>query len=457
MMKFLRLIRTASRALSRNITRALLTMLGIVIGIAAVIAMMEVGQGASKAIERTISSMGSNTLLVLPGAAASGGISWGTGSSMTLTSADCEAVTRECPDVRQAAVLVRTSSQLIYGNRNWVPNTIYGTDPDYLEVREWQVMAEGEPFTARDVRSSNKVCVVGQTIKRELFQGESPVGKEIRLKNVNFKVLGVLTAKGANLMGMDQDDIVLAPWTTIKYRISNQKTTGQSSTAASSTSDAVNTLSNLYPTSQVALYPDLSTVQQADNPLPVRFTNVDQIILAARTAETIPNAMDQITSLLRERHHLRAGEDNDFQIRDMTELTKTLASTSAMMTNLLLVVALISLIVGGVGIMNIMLVSVTERTREIGLRMAIGARGRDILLQFLIEAVLLCLAGGLLGIGLGRGISSLVANVLHWPTAISLNAIGLSVVVSCAVGIIFGFYPAWRASRLDPIDALRYE
>ncbi len=456
-MKFLRLVRTAIRALRRNITRALLTMLGIVIGIAAVIAMMEIGQGASSAIQRTISSMGSNTLLVMPGAASSSGISWGTGSSMTLTDDDCEAIARECPNVRQASVSVRARSQVIYGNRNWVPQQILGTDPNYLDVRDWQNLAEGDTFSERDVRNASKVCLVGQTIKRELFLGDSPVGKEIRIKNVTFRVVGVLAAKGANLMGSDQDDIVLAPWTTIKYRISNSSSSSQSSGSSSSASSSVNTLNNLYPSTGVVLYPQQSAVQQADYPMPIRFANIDQIILAAKSSASIPDAIKEVTALLRERHRLRPEEDSDFQIRDMTELTNTLSSTSRLMTNLLLFVALISLVVGGVGIMNIMLVSVTERTREIGLRMAVGARNYDILLQFLIEAVILCLLGGLLGIALGRGASIMIVFFLHWPTQISVAAIVTSVVVACAVGVVFGFYPAFRASRLDPIEALRYE
>jgi ABC-type antimicrobial peptide transport system permease subunit len=460
MMKFLRLVRTALRALRRNVTRALLTMLGIVIGIGAVIAMMEIGQGASSAMQRSISSMGSNTLLIMPAAVSTGGVSSGSGTGVTLTPSDAEAILRECPDIRQAAVIVRTSAQVIYANRNWVPSSIYGTQPAYLDVRDWQNMESGECFTERDVRSGNRVCVIGQTVKRELFQGKDPVGQEIRIKNITFRVVGVLRAKGANLMGMDQDDLILAPWTTIKYRVSNQRSASSSSTSSSSsssTADSVNSLSSLYPTSSVSLYPSRSALQQANNPMPVRFENVDQIISAARSSQTIKSAISQITTALRERHRIKPADDNDFQIRDMTELTNTLTSTSKLMTRLLLFVAMVSLIVGGVGIMNIMLVSVTERTREIGLRMAVGARGRDILVQFLMEAIILCLLGGLLGIALGRGVSVLVSTLAHWPTAISVSAIVLSVVVACAVGIVFGFYPAWRASRLDPIEALRYE
>jgi ABC-type antimicrobial peptide transport system permease subunit len=279
-------------------------------------------------------------------------------------------------------------------------------------------------------------------------------------------VVGVLLGKGANMMGMDQDDILLAPWTTIKYRVAgstlanvNQSSaaTGSGAGAGAGTAPAVNSLNQLYPNTQLNLYPLPSATQAADTPLPVRFTNIDQIMTAAETGEDIPLAIRQITGLLRERHRLRPGEADDFNIRDMTEMTKTLASTSTLMTNLLLSVALISLIVGGVGIMNIMLVSVTERTREIGLRMSVGARTRDILRQFLVEAVILCLTGGAIGILLGCGGSYLVTLLLQWPTETSITAILMSAFVSAGVGIIFGFYPAWKASRLDPIEALRYE
>ncbi len=459
-MRILRSSRTALRALSRNKTRAVLTTLGIVIGIAAVIAMMEIGQGASLAIQKSISSMGSNNLLIFPGSTTFGGAHSGAGSGMTLTAEDCEAILNECPDVREAAPTVRTNAQVVFGGRNWVPGSIYGSSQAYLNVRDWQDLEEGEAFTDRDIRNAGKVCLVGQTIKRELFGGESPVGHEIRINNISFRVVGVLSAKGANLMGMDQDDVILAPWTTIKYRVSNRRSSTSSvssSSTSSGSSEQVNTLSNLYPSQQVSLYPKASAAQQANTPMPVRFANVDQIIVSASSAASIPRAIDQITALLRERHHLRPGEEDDFTVRDMTELTKTLTSTSTLMTRLLLIVALISLIVGGVGIMNIMLVSVTERTREIGLRMAVGAKGRDILVQFLLEAVILCLAGGIMGILLGRGISTLISSILRWPTEISVPAIVLSVVVAGTVGIVFGFYPAWRASRLDPIEALRYE
>ena len=457
MKKWYRTIRTAVHALRRNVMRSILTTLGIIIGVAAVIAMMEIGRGSSDAIQSTITSMGANNLLIMPGTAASGGVSFGAGSVMTMTPEDCDAILRDCPSVRASAPVVRVRTQVVYGNRNWVPISIYGTTPRFLEVRDWTTMAEGEPFADRDVRNGSKVCLLGQTLVRELFQNESPIGKEIRVKNVAFKVVGVLTRKGANMMGQDQDDILLAPWTTIKYRVSGSSATTANQSASPASGTSVNSLNDLYPGAQVSLYPTPSATQSADTPLPVRFANVDQIMVAAQSSEAVAGAIQQITGLLRERHRIRAGDPEDFTVRDMTEMTKALSSTTVLMTNLLLCVAMISLVVGGVGIMNIMLVSVTERTREIGLRMAVGARGRDILRQFLVEAVLLCLAGGAFGILLGRLTSYLVHHFLHWPTALSLTAIFAAVAVSASVGIVFGFYPAWKASRLDPIEALRYE
>ncbi len=457
-MKMHRTVQTALLALRRNPMRALLTTLGIVIGVGAVIAMMEIGNGSSAAIKKSIASMGANTILVLPGTAASGGVSFGSGSVTTLSPQDYEAIVRECPSVASAAPVVRARTQVVYGSRNWVPASIMGTTPSFLEVRNWTDLAEGEVFSDRDVLNANKVCVLGQTLVRELFQGESPIGREIRIKNVSFRVVGVLSAKGANMMGSDQDDILLAPWTTIKYRVagSTLATTNQSS-SSSDASTTVNSLSKIYPGGQQSLYPVRSDIQAADNPMPVRFTNIDHIMTAAVSSAEISAAIQQITATLRERHRVRNDEADDFTIRDMTEMTKTLTATTMLMTNLLLCVALISLLVGGVGIMNIMLVSVTERTREIGLRMAVGARARDILRQFLVESVVLCLVGGGVGILLGHGGSQLVRVFLHWPVENSPGAIAAAVLVSAGVGIIFGYYPAWRASRLDPIEALRYE
>jgi ABC-type antimicrobial peptide transport system permease subunit len=357
--------------------------------------------------------------------------------------------------------MVRARAQIVYGNRNWVPEQINGTTPSYLAVRDWQNMASGEMFTDRDVRNGNKVCVIGNTVKRNLFFDATAIGKEIRINNVSFRVLGVLGRKGANMMGMDQDNLVLAPWTTLKYRVSgttltNTNQSASSGSSSATSSDAVNTLSNLYPTT-TSRYLSRSSLQTANYPQPVRFTNVDQILVKAISGTKVKQAISQITEILRERHRLRAGSDDDFSIRDMAEMIQMFSSTTRSMSTLLLVVALISLVVGGVGIMNIMLVSVTERTREIGLRMAVGARSYHILRQFLAEAVVLCLVGGAMGIVVGRGTSILVRWKIRWPTEASLSTIVAAVAVSISVGIAFGFYPAWKASRLDPIEALRYE
>lgn len=457
----LRLQRLALNGLRRNVMRAALTTLGIIIGVAAVIAMMEIGRGSSSSIQRTIANMGANNLLVMPGTAASGGVSHGAGTVMTLTPQDSEALLAACPAVRAAAPGVRARAQVVYGGRNWVPNSIYGTTPAFLDVREWSV-AEGETFTDHDVRNTSKVCLLGRTLVREIFQGESPLGKEVRVRNVSFKVIGVLSSKGANMMGMDQDDILLAPWTAIKYRVtgSTLESVNQSAAASSSGTGAatqVNTLNQLYPGTPTNLYPLPSPAQAADTPLPVRFANIDSILAAARSAEEVSSAITQINQILRERHRIRPGEPDDFGVRDMTEMTKALASTATTMTKLLLAVALISLVVGGVGIMNIMLVSVTERTREIGLRLAVGAFRQDILQQFLVESVVLCFCGGAAGIVVGRGVSHLMTALFRWPTELSLDAIVSAFAISATVGIVFGYYPAWKASRLDPIIALRYE
>jgi len=388
-------------------------------------------------------------------------VSFGGGSGLTLTPQDCEAIIRECPAVRSAAPIVRARTQVVYASRNWVPNTIYGTTPEFFEVRDWTSMAEGELFGERDVRNGSKVCVVGQTIVKNLFPGETPLGKEIRVRNVAFKIIGVLRSKGANTFGQDQDDIVVAPWTSIKSRVSGSslQNTNQSAAApaSSGTGGEVNSLSKIYPSSDSELYPAPSPTQAANHPMSVKFINIDQIIVAADAADQVQPAIRQITSLLRDRHRLRRDEADDFTIRDMADISRAQQEQTSTMTTLLMCVALISLIVGGVGIMNIMLVSVTERTREIGLRMAVGARARDILWQFLVEALVLCLIGGAIGILLGTVSSYMVTRFLGWSTASSPVAIFVAVLVSAGVGIVFGFYPAFKASRLDPIEALRYE
>jgi ABC-type antimicrobial peptide transport system permease subunit len=466
MKKLLRIVRTALRALRRNVMRSALTTLGIVIGVSAVIAMTEIGQGSSTAVQKTIASMGANNLLVMPGTAASGGVSFGSGSVITLTPQDADAIARECPSVNSVSTVVRTRTQVTFANKNWVPLYIYGTTPSFLDVREWTDLEEGEPYTDADVRNQTRVCLVGQTIKHELFNDQSPVGREIRMQNVGFRVIGVLSPRGANMMGMDQDDIVLAPWTSIRARVSSNllANVNQSSAAAASSTiatvnaaTAVNSLNQSYPGSQDSIYPTADPLRAVDYPQQTRFPNIDQILCRATATEEIPLAIRQITDLLHERHHIKAGQPDDFAVRDMTEMSKALGSASETMTRSLLFVALVSLVVGGVGIMNIMLVSVTERTREIGLRMAVGARPQDILRQFLVEAVVLCMMGGIMGILIGRLSAEALHYFLGWPIEISLLAIVAAITVSASVGIIFGYYPAWKASRLDPIEALRYE
>jgi ABC-type antimicrobial peptide transport system permease subunit len=447
------------RALRRHLMRSLLTCLGIVIGIAAVIAMMEIGHGTTQALRQTILSLGANVLQVEPGSSSSSGVHFGAGTCLTLTPQDCEAIIRECNNVRLAAPGVDCRMQIIYGNRNWQPWKILGTTPTYLAIRDWESMQDGEAFTDSHVLSSSAVCLMGQTPARALFGDESPVGKQVRVRGVMLRVLGLLRKKGASMMGMDQDDVVIAPWTTVKFRLNGSKLSFSDLNAALnplSSLSQVSTLNQLYPNQQ-SPYPAQAPVQVADTPQIVRFADLDDIYISATSAETIPQAKDEITRLLRARHRLRDEQPDDFGVRDWTEMANVLSSTTALMGNLLLCVAIVSLLVGGVGIMNIMLVSVTERTREIGLRMAVGARARDVLRQFLAEAVLLCLLGGVAGIVFGRGVSLAVRTFLRWPTVPSLSAVIIAVAVSAAVGIIFGYYPAWKASRLDPIEALRYE
>jgi ABC-type antimicrobial peptide transport system permease subunit len=450
-----RTLRTALRSLRRHIMRSALTCLGIVIGIASVIAIIEIGQGTNYSIQQTIAAIGANVIQIDPAHIVVAGVSSGAGGKPSLSPDDCDAILRECSAVRCGSPSVDCHMQIVYGNRNWSPMRILGTSPDYFVVRNWTNLAEGEMVTEHDVVSGARVCLVGQTIARELFKGESSIGKEIRVKNVALKVIGVLSAKGANMMGSDQDDFVAAPWTTIKFQLSGSRQSQAGATASSTTQ--AKAVSQLYPNQQVQLYPQKSAAQAANTPQMTRFNDLDDIWVSATSQEEIPQAIQQITSLLRERHHIPAGALDDFNIRNLTEISQTLASTQKTMIHLLTCVALISLIVGGVGIMNIMLASVTERTREIGVRMAIGARARDILRQFLTEAVILCLLGGAAGILLGRGASIAVTMFLKWKTMSSVPAIVAAFVVAASVGIVFGFYPAWKASRLDPIEALRYE
>ena len=423
-------INTALSAMRRNLLRTVLTMLGVIIGVAAVVAVMEVSQGASEAIKITVESMGANTMAVRPGSTVSAGVSQGGGSAMTLTPDDAMAIQRECPAVSSAAPIVWTRVQLVNGNRNWVPADIVGTTPSFLDVRNWTDMELGREFTVGEVRSAAKVCLLGQTVVKELFGDAYPIGEEIRVQNVPLKVVGVLGRKGANLLGADQDDVMIAPWTTIKYRISGDST------------------------SETRLAHDRHSGPKAQRT--VRFENVSQVSVEAHSADHVVAATEQITELLRQRH-MTTEEDDDFRIQTMAEISAAMNRIVRLLSTLVLIVACFALVVGGVGIMNIMLVSVTERTREIGLRMAVGAAGRDILRQFLIEAVVLCVAGGLLGIAVGHGVTIVVGMAMNWPAPTSMLAAVVALVVSAAVGVAFGYYPAWKASRLNPIDALRYE
>lgn len=459
MKAYVRTIKTAAKALRRNLMRSILTTLGIVIGVAAVIAMMEIGRGSSKAIQDMIARMGANNLMVQPGTAASGGVSLGGGSQQTLTLKDVAALEEEIPQLISVAPVVRSRTQIVFGNRNWVPFYLYGSTPSYLNVREWEDLLEGVCFSDQDVRNAVQVCLVGTTIVRELFANESPVGKEIRISGKPFTVIGVLASKGSNTMGLDQDDVVLTPWTALKYKVAGTSVTNvnQSAAVVTDPTQQVNSLSARYPSVQTKLFPLASAQQKANNPQIERMTNVDTIMVRVGRAAEVPDAKRRIIEVLQRTHRIRPGQPDDFNIRDMTEQNEALSSSTRVMGGLLLSVATISLIVGGVGIMNIMLVSVTERTREIGLRMAVGARQHDILRQFLVESIILCMSGGAVGIVVGRLSSYILRVAFQWPVESSLPAVVASVTVSVSVGVIFGFYPAWKASRLNPIQALRYE
>jgi macrolide transport system ATP-binding/permease protein len=452
----LRPVRTAVQALRRNILRSVLTTLGIIIGIAALIAVVEIGQGSSAAVEDVLVRMGASNLVISAGKASANGVSLGSGAVKTLTPEDAEAILAGCPYVASVAPLVLARAQVIYGNRNWQPLNVYGSTPSFLAVRDWEDLDEGECFTQQDVDKGALVCLLGHTLVKELFDEESPLGKDVYLQNVPLRVVGVLRPKGPNLMGQDQDDILLAPWTTIRFRISGsgQSTSGQTSGGLDT---SIKTLNDKYPNRAVDQYPVPSAIQALDQPRWVKFSNLDFILIHPRTPKDIPDAMADIREVLRERHKLQPDEEDDFAIKNLTEILVAMNKTLGLVTTLFTAVALICLVVGGVGIMNIMLVSVTERTKEIGLRMAVGASRSAILRQFLVEAVVLCLLGGALGILAGRGVSYVAETVFHWRTEASITAAIAAVAVSVTVGLIFGYYPAWKASRLDPIEALRYE
>ena len=407
-MKLFNLIRIALRALQRNKLRAFLTMLGIIIGVAAVIAMVAIGQGSKQSIQDQLSSMGSNMLTIRPNSnqTVGGGARLDATGLQSLTLDDIKAIQKQATYITAVSPAVQSKGQAINGALNW-PTTIQGVSPEYLTIRNWP-LKDGIAFTQEHVKTADKVCLIGQTVVENIFGSEEPVGKIIRFNKIPFKVIGVLGEKGENAFGQDQDDIIIAPYTTVQKRIL-----------------AIPYIQNIY----------ASAINEGSS--------------AQATAE--------ITDILRTSHKLKATDDDDFLVRTQAELINTFSSTSQLLTVLLTAIAGISLVIGGIGIMNIMYVSVTERTKEIGLRMSIGAQGTDILFQFLIEAILISITGGIIGVVLGITASRLVTLFLSWPTLVSQSSIMLSFMVCAITGVFFGYYPAQKASRLDPIEALRYE
>ena len=401
------LFKIALRALANNKLRAFLTMLGIIIGVASVIAMLAIGQGSKKSIQQQISEMGSNMIMIHPGAEMRGGVRQDPSAMQTLKLENYEKLSEECTYLSGISPNVSSSGQLVAGANNY-PSSVSGVSMDYLTIRQLTV-EQGEMFTENDIRTAAKVCVIGKTIVDNLFpDGSDPIGKVIRCNQIPFRVIGVLKSKGYNSMGMDQDDVVLAPYSTVMKRLLAQ-------------------------------------------------TYLSGIFASALTEDMTDEAVDEITTILRREHKLKETDDDDFTIRTQQELSSMLNTTTDLMTTLLACIAGISLVVGGIGIMNIMYVSVTERTREIGLRMSVGARGVDILSQFLIEAILISITGGLMGVIIGCGASFMIKTIAHWPVFIQPWSVLLSFLVCTVTGVFFGWYPAKKAADLDPIDALRYE
>jgi putative ABC transport system permease protein len=405
-MKIFAILRVAARALRRNKMRTILTMLGLIIGVGAVIATVSLGNGAKAQVEAQIASLGQNVILIFSGSFTRGGVRSGWNNAGTMSVDDALAIEREVSDVTVISPEIRSSTQVASGNQNWFTG-VQGESQDYLDIRQWP-LADGSMFTAQDVRREAKVAVIGKTVADQLYPDGNVVGQVIRIKNVPFIVMGELVAKGLSVMGSDQDDVVIVPYTSAMKRLFGGST-------------------------------------------------LRGIIAQATSAQALASAQEQITELLRQRHRIMPGHDDDFTVRTQEEIAEAADSASKTMRVLLAGIAFVSLVVGGIGIMNIMLVSVTERTREIGIRMAVGAHGRDILMQFLTEAVTLSVVGGILGICAGVGGAKIFAAAKDWPALTPLDWICYAFLVSAMVGIFFGFYPAWKASKLDPIDALRYE
>ena len=399
-------LRIALRALARNKLRAFLTMLGIIIGVGAVIAMVAIGEGAKSTIRAQIAALGTNVLIVLPGSNVQGGVRAGFGNVNTLLDSDAKAMARELPSVAFVSPVLRRQDQVVAGNLNW-GTWAQGVAPEFQQIRDWQV-AEGRFLHEGDMDSAAKVAVIGQTVARQLFGNDDALDAVIRIRNIPFRVVGILGAKGQTGQGTDQDDTIMIPYTTMQKRL-------------------------------------------------MRITWVQSIVVKAVSAERVEEAQEQITLLLRQRHRIGPEREDDFNVRNLSDIAEAATTTARVMAVLLGSVASISLLVGGIGIMNIMLVSVTERTREIGIRMAVGARSRDIMLQFLVEAVVMAATGGLIGIILGVGSSEVIKQWAQWPTLIDPAIIAIAFLFSGAVGVFFGFYPAKKAANLDPIDALRYE
>jgi putative ABC transport system permease protein len=405
-MNFLMTVWVALKALRKNKLRSLLTVLGVVIGVCAVITLVNLGSGAQISIEKAISGLGTNLLVIFPGSVTQGGIRTGYGTVTTLTAEDAAAILSESADVQMVTPIVTSAAQVVFQNQNW-STSILGTDTDYQRIKNWP-LAGGEFFTPQDVKAATKVCVLGETVAEKLFVTQNPVGQVIRIRRIPFRVVGVLTPKGQTAFGQDQDDTILVPYTTAQKRL-------------------------------------------------VGITHVSMIMASAVSVEGTAAAQEQIKNLLRHRHKIKKGDDDDFTVRNLADLTAVFSTITGILTLLLGSIASISLLVGGIGIMNIMLVSVTERTKEIGIRLSVGATSQDILLQFLLEAILLSLIGGGIGICFGMGITSAVSYFTGWPSPISLYAILIAFLFASGVGIFFGLYPARKASRMNPIDALRYE